>query len=213
MKQQVMSNVQTFVEVKEQTNSKKKQVGILGGNFNPVHIAHLIMADQVGRSLGLEKVYLMPSNEPPHVDPKETIDVSDRLKMLELAIADNPLLDIEKSEINRPGKSYTYETMKILTEKYPDTDFYFIIGGDMVEYLPKWYKVDELMQLVQFVGVKRPNYPTETSYPIIWIDVPDMNISSTDLRKKIAQGCSVNYLLPENVLHYIQEKGLYLDGI
>ncbi|BAK94591.1 nicotinate-nucleotide adenylyltransferase [Tetragenococcus halophilus subsp. halophilus] len=213
MKQQVMSNVQTFVEVKEQRNSKKKQVGILGGNFNPVHIAHLIMADQVGRSLGLEKVYLMPSNEPPHVDPKETIDVSDRLKMLELAIADNPLLDIEKSEINRQGKSYTYETMKILTEKYPDTDFYFILGGDMVEYLPKWYKVDELMQLVQFVGVKRPNYPTETSYPIIWIDVPDMNISSTDLRKKIAQGCSVNYLLPENVLHYIQEKGLYLDEI
>lgn len=213
LKQQVMSNVQTFVEVKEQRNSKKKQVGILGGNFNPVHIAHLIMADQVGRSIGLEKVYLMPSNEPPHVDPKETIDVSDRLKMLELAIADNPLLDIEKSEINRQGKSYTYETMKILTEKYPDTDFYFILGGDMVEYLPKWYKVDELMQLVQFVGVKRPNYPTETSYPIIWIDVPDMNISSTDLRKKIAQGCSVNYLLPENVLHYIQEKGLYLDEI
>ncbi|GMG69017.1 nicotinate-nucleotide adenylyltransferase [Tetragenococcus halophilus] len=213
MKQQVMSNVQTFVEVKEQRNSKKKQVGILGGNFNPVHIAHLITADQVGRSLGLEKVYLMPSNEPPHVDPKETIDVSDRLKMLELAIADNPLLDIEKSEINRQGKSYTYETMKILTEKYPDTDFYFIIGGDMVAYLPKWYKVDELMQLVQFVGVKRPNYPTETSYPMIWIDVPDMNISSTDLRKKIAQGCSVNYLLPENVLHYIQEKGLYLDEI
>ncbi|MDN6409008.1 MAG: nicotinate-nucleotide adenylyltransferase, partial [Tetragenococcus halophilus] len=97
--------------------------------------------------------------------------------------------------------------------KYPDTDFYFVIGGDMVEYLPKWYKVDELMQLVQFVGVKRPNYPTETSYPMIWIDVPDMNISSTDLRKKIAQGCSVNYLLPENVLHYIQEKGLYLDEI
>lgn len=213
LKQQVMSNVQTFVEVKEQRNSKKKQVGILGGNFNPVHIAHLIMADQVGRSIGLEKVYLMPSNEPPHVDPKETIDVSDRLKMLELAIADNPLLDIEKSEINRQGKSYTYETMKILTEKYPDTDFYFILGGDMVEYLPKWYKVDELMQLVQFVGVKRPNYPTETSYPMIWIDVPDMNISSTDLRKKIAQGCSVNYLLPENVLHYIQEKGLYLDEI
>ncbi|QGP75399.1 nicotinate-nucleotide adenylyltransferase [Tetragenococcus halophilus] len=213
MKQQVMSNVQTFVEVKEQRNSKKKQVGILGGNFNPVHIAHLITADQVGRSLGLEKVYLMPSNEPPHVDPKETIDVSDRLKMLELAIADNPLLDIEKSEINRQGKSYTYETMKILTEKYPDTDFYFIIGGDMVAYLPKWYKVDELMQLVQFVGVKRPNYPTETSYPMIWIDVPDMNISSTDLRKKIAQGCSVNYLLPENMLHYIQEKGLYLDEI
>ncbi|GEN91301.1 nicotinic acid mononucleotide adenylyltransferase [Tetragenococcus koreensis] len=211
MKQQVMSNVQTFVEVEKQTNSKRKQVGILGGTFNPVHMAHLIMADQVGTSLGLEKVYLMPSNEPPHVDHKETIDATHRLKMLELAIEDNPLLAIEKNELEREGKSYTYETMKVLTEKYPDTDFYFIIGGDMVDYLPTWYKIDELTQLVQFVGVKRPGFSTESSYPIIWIDVPDMNISSTDLRKKITQGCSVNYLLPKNVLHYIQEKGLYLD--
>lgn len=211
--QQVVNNVQTFVKVEEQTNSKRKQVGILGGNFNPVHMAHLIMADQVGTSLGLEKVYLMPTNEPPHVDYKETIDANHRVKMLELAIEDNPLLAIEKSELERKGKSYTYDTMKLLTQKHPDTDFYFIIGGDMVAYLPKWYKIDELMQLVQFVGVKRPDYSKETSYPIIWIDVPDMNISSTNLRKKIAQGCSVNYLLPKNVLHYIQEKGLYLDGV
>lgn len=213
LKQQVSSNVQTFVEVKEQNNSKKRQVGILGGTFNPAHLAHLVMADQVGSSLGLDKVYLMPSNQPPHVDHKSTIDSKHRVKMLELAVEDNPLLDIEKSELEREGKSYTYETMKILTDKYPDTDFYFIIGGDMVADLPNWYKIDELAQLVHFVGVKRPNYPMESSYPIIWIDAPNMNLSSTDLRKKIAQGCSVNYLLPENVLHYIQEKGLYRDAL
>jgi len=213
LKQQVVNNLQTFVKVEEQTKPNRRQVGILGGNFNPVHLAHLIMADQVGTSLGLEKVYLMPSNEPPHVDPKETIAASHRLKMLELAIEGNPLLAIEKCELEREGKSYTFETMQFLTQKYPDTDFYFIIGGDMVDYLPKWHKIDELTQLVQFVGVKRPGYSRETPYPIIWIDVPDMNISSTDLRKKIAQGCSVNYLLPKNVLHYIQEKGLYLDGV
>ncbi|MDN6640526.1 MAG: nicotinate-nucleotide adenylyltransferase [Tetragenococcus sp.] len=208
-----MNNVETFVEVESQSSSKKKQVGILGGTFNPVHIAHLIMADQVGTSLGLEKVYLMPSNEPPHVDHKETIAASHRVKMLELATADNPLLAIEKSELEREGKSYTYDTMKILTEKYPETDFYFILGGDMVADLPNWHKIDELLQMVHFVGVKRPNYPRQTTYPIIWLDVPDMNVSSTDLRKKIAQGCSVNYLLPKNVLHYIQEKGLYLNGV
>lgn len=213
LKQQVMSNVQTFVEVQKQSHSKKRQVGILGGTFNPVHIAHLVMADQVGTSLGLDKVYLMPSNQPPHMDHKSTIDATHRIKMLELAVEDNPLLDIEKSELEREGKSYTYETMKILTDKYPDTDFYFIIGGDMVADLPNWYKIDELAQLVHFVGVKRPNYSMESSYPIIWIDAPNMNLSSTDLRKKITQGCSVNYLMPENVLHYIQEKGLYRDEL
>ncbi|WP_243430471.1 nicotinate-nucleotide adenylyltransferase [Candidatus Enterococcus lowellii] len=193
--------------------SPRKQVGILGGTFNPVHIAHLITADQVGKALGLETVALMPSNQPPHQDEKKTIDAVHRLQMLELAIVDNPLLSIEPIELQRAGKSYTYDTMKLLTEQNPDTDYYFIIGGDMVEYLPKWYKIDELMQMVNFVGVRRPNYPTETEYPIIWIDVPLMDVSSTQLRKKIAQGCSVNYLVPPNVVNYIQEKGLYLDEI
>lgn len=213
MYNQATSGVQTYAKVASQTEGKRKQVGILGGNFNPVHIAHLIMADQVGNALGLEKVYLMPTNLPPHVDHKGTIDPVHRLNMLGMAIADNPLLAVETAEINRGGKSYTYDTLKYLTEVHPDTDFYFIIGGDMVEYLPKWHKINELFSLVHFVGVNRPGYPTESKYPIIWIDVPDMNISSSDIRKKIIQGCSVNYLLPEDVLHYIQEKRLYLDDL
>lgn len=208
-----MNSVQTFIEVEPLVSSQRRQVGILGGNFNPVHVAHLITADQVGQALGLEKVLLMPSNLPPHVDEKKTIAAEHRVNMLQLAIADNPLLAIETIELERQGKSYTYDTMKLLQEKHPDTDFFFIIGGDMVEYLPKWHKVDELMQLVNFVGVRRPNYPTETPYPIIWIDVPLMEVGSTNLRKKIAQGCSVNYLIPQNVIHYIQEKGLYLDEV
>lgn len=213
MQGETFSRVQTFTEMEPIRTSPRKQVGILGGTFNPVHIAHLITADQVGKALGLETVALMPSNQPPHQDEKKTIDAVHRLQMLEVAIVDNPLLSIEPIELQRAGKSYTYDTMKLLTEQNPDTDYYFIIGGDMVEYLPKWYKIDELMQMVNFVGVRRPNYPTETEYPIIWIDVPLMDVSSTQLRKKIAQGCSVNYLVPPNVVNYIQEKGLYLDEI
>ncbi|EOT29048.1 nicotinate (nicotinamide) nucleotide adenylyltransferase [Enterococcus saccharolyticus subsp. saccharolyticus ATCC 43076] len=213
MQGETFSRVQTFTEMESIRTSPRKQVGILGGTFNPVHIAHLITADQVGKALGLETVALMPSNQPPHQDEKKTIDASHRLQMLELALADNPLLTIEPIELQRAGKSYTYDTMKLLTEQNPDTDYYFIIGGDMVEYLPKWYKIDELMQMVNFVGVRRPNYATETPYPIIWIDVPLMDVSSTQLRKKIAQGCSVNYLVPPNVVNYIQEKGLYLDEL
>ncbi len=213
MQGETFSRVQTFTEMEPIRTSPRKQVGILGGTFNPVHIAHLITADQVGKALGLETVALMPSNQPPHQDEKKTIDAVHRLQMLELAIVDNPLLSIEPIELQRAGKSYTYDTMKLLIEQNPDTDYYFIIGGDMVEYLPKWYKIDELMQMVNFVGVRRPNYPTETEYPIIWIDVPLIDVSSTQLRKKIAQGCSLNYLVPPNVVNYIQEKGLYLDEI
>ena len=212
MQREIVHDVQTFVEITP-ASTGRKQVGILGGTFNPVHLAHLITADQVGRSLGLETVYLMPSNQPPHVDEKQTLPAHHRVAMLELATEDNPLLAVETIELERTGKSYTYETMKLLTERNPDTDYYFIIGGDMVEYLPKWYKIDELMQMVHFVAVKRPDYPTESEYPIIWIDTPLLEISSTNIRKKIAQGCSVNYYLPANVLNYIYEKGLYLDEI
>ena len=184
----------------------RKQVGLLGGNFNPVHLAHLVMADQVQNQLGLDKVYLMPTYLPPHVDEKKTISSEHRLAMLELAVADNPCLDIEPIELIRKGKSYTYDTMKALKEANPDTDYYFIIGGDMVEYLPKWHRIDDLLHLVQFVGIRRPNYPTESTYPIIWVDVPQMAISSTLIRQKVKSGCSIRYLLPENVINYIQEK-------
>lgn len=192
---------------------KRKQVGILGGNFNPVHTAHLVMADQVQQQLGLDKVYLMPSYLPPHVDEKQAIDSEHRLNMLELAIADNSNLAIEPIELFRKGKSYTYDTMKALTQNNPDTDYYFIIGGDMVEYLPKWYKIDELLTLTNFVGIRRPNYGTITPYPIIWVDVPQMDISSTLIREKMKNGCSTRYLLPDSVIHYIEEKGLYVDEI
>lgn len=215
MKSQAKSFVrsQVFPQAMPQIFEKRKQVGILGGTFNPVHLAHLVMADQAGKNLGLDEVYLMPSYQPPHVDEKKTIDASRRLKMLELAIADNPFLKIETIELTRKGKSYTYDTMKALTQNNPETDYYFIIGGDMVEYLPKWYKIDELVTMVNFVGIQRTGYTTETPYPVIWVDVPEIDISSTKIRQKIQQGCSVRYLVPDKVIDYIQKEGLYQDEL
>ena len=200
----------TKVELESQEKvSDRKQVGILGGNFNPVHNAHLVMADQVRQQLGLDQVLLMPEYLPPHVDKKETIDEKHRLKMLELAIEGVPGLGIETIELERKGISYTYDTMKLLTEANPDVDYYFIIGGDMVDYLPKWHRIDELLDLVQFVGVQRPKYRAGTSYPVIWVDVPMLDISSSLIREKIAKGCQPNYLLPQAVLDYIDKEGLY----
>ncbi len=211
MEGKVNHGVQTLTAKPLTQANCRRQVGLLGGNFNPVHTTHLLIADQVGRALGLESVLLMPEFLPPHVDQKKTIAAKDRLAMLERAVADNPLLGIETCELQRQGKSYSYDTIKELKEKNPDVDYYFIIGGDMVAYLPKWYKIDELMQLVQFVGVRRPGYPVTSTYPLIWVDVPSMDLSSTMIRKKVAQGCSVRYYVPEAVREYIMEKGLYLD--
>lgn len=201
----------TKVELQiEEKPTDRHQIGILGGNFNPVHNAHLLVADQVRQQLNLDKVYLMPEFTPPHVDKKETIDEAHRLEMLKRAIAGIEGLGIETIELERKGISYTYDTMKLLKEQHPDADYYFIIGGDMVEYLPKWHRIDELMQLVQFVGVQRPRYKAGTSYPIIWVDVPLMDISSSMVRDFIKQGRTPNFMLPHEVLDYIEEKGLYL---
>lgn len=200
----------TKVELEpEIKNKKRKQVGILGGNFNPVHNAHLVVADQVRQQLGLDKVLLMPEYLPPHVDAKGTIAEQHRLKMLELAIEGIEGLEIETIELERKGISYTYDTMLLLNERDPDTDYYFIIGADMVDYLPKWNRIDELVEIVQFVGVQRPRYKAGTSYPVIWVDVPLMDISSSMVRDFVAKGRTPNFMLPKPVLDYIKKEGLY----
>ncbi|MBN2941716.1 MAG: nicotinate-nucleotide adenylyltransferase [Streptococcus sp.] len=200
----------TKVELEpEIKNKKRKQVGILGGNFNPVHNAHLVVADQVRQQLGLDKVLLMPEYKPPHVDAKGTIAEHHRLKMLELAIEGIEGLEIETIELERKGISYTYDTMLLLNERDPDTDYYFIIGADMVDYLPKWHRIDELVEIVQFVGVQRPRYKAGTSYPVIWVDVPLMDISSSMVRDFLAKGRTPNFMLPKPVLDYIKKEGLY----
>lgn len=200
----------TRVELEtEKKDSNRKQVGILGGNFNPVHNAHLVVADQVRQQLGLDQVLLMPEFKPPHVDHKETIDEKHRLRLLELAIQETEGLAIEEIELTRQGISYTYDTMKLLIEKNPDVDYYFIIGADMVDYLPKWHRIDELIHMVQFVGVQRPKYKAGTSYPVIWVDVPLLDISSSMIRDFIQNDRQPNHLLPKAVLDYINKEGLY----
>lgn len=189
----------------------KKRVGILGGTFNPPHIGHLIIAEQVYQQLGLKKIFFMPDANPPHVDHKEAIPAKHRQKMVELSIADNPHFKLEDCELKRGGISYTYDTVTELLKKHPDYEIYFIIGGDMVEYLPKWYKIDKLVQLVHFVGVKRAGYPLTSPYPILWVDVPLIQISSTQIRDKIAAGQSIRYLVPDQVAEYIRKEGLYLE--
>lgn len=187
----------------------RKRVGILGGSFNPVHYGHLAMAEQAREQLQLDRCYLMPSYQPPHVDKKTTSPAEQRLAMLNLAIAGNAQLAIETCELTRGGVSYTYDTMAQLVKDHPDTDYYFIIGGDMVDYLPKWHRLPELLDLVTLVAVKRPGYGESSPYPLTWIDVPLNAVSSSLIRDYVAKGQSIRYLVPEAVCDYIQTKELY----
>jgi len=185
-----------------------KKVGILGGTFDPPHIGHLMIAEEVYDQLKLEEVWFIPSYEPPHKEKAGT-DVRDRIAMVEAAIEDNDHFALSTIEVDRPGKSYTFDTIKLLNEKYKDVMFYFIIGADMVEYLPKWYRIEELIELIQFVGVKRPAYNVKTDYPVCEINIPVMEISSTMIRKRIKKRQTIKYFVPPKVLQVIKEQRLY----
>ena len=131
----------------------RRHVGILGGTFNPIHTGHLMIAEQVYQQLHLNKVLFLPDNLPPHrgVEKTKPISSEDRIKMIKMAIEDNMHFDLDMTDVNRGGVSYTYETLKILKQCNPNTEFYFIIGGDMVENLPKWAHIDELMKMVHLL--------------------------------------------------------------
>ncbi|MFZ3576474.1 nicotinate-nucleotide adenylyltransferase [Virgibacillus sp. DJP39] len=188
-----------------------RRVGILGGTFDPPHLAHLMIAEEVRLSLELEEIWFVPSQEPPH-KTKAVISAQDRVEMVRLAIDGNPYFKLNTIEVDRVGKSYTFDTLNVLKNKYPDISFYFIIGADMVEYLPKWYKIEELIKMVTFVGVKRIGSQLNTPYSIELVDIPYVEISSTEIRNRIRENTSTKYFLPEKVIRYIKEKQLYEKG-
>jgi nicotinate-nucleotide adenylyltransferase len=186
-----------------------KKVGILGGTFDPPHIGHLIIANEVLYAKKLDEIWFMPNQEPPHKIKSGNVTNIQRMEMLQLSIEAHAAFQIETIELDREGKSYTYDTMKLLNEIYPDIDFYFIIGADMVEYLPKWYKIQELMQIVQFISVNRPKYQLETDYPVQYVKVPDINISSSLIRERVRDGETISFLVRDEVKRYIEENRLY----
>lgn len=187
----------------------KAKIGILGGTFDPPHHAHLIIANEARIKLGLEKIIFLPNAVPPHKKESGLTSNADRLRMIELAITGNPFFEVDDREMHRSGKSYTYDTMVEMTKEFPNAAFSFIIGGDMVEYLPKWYHINELIKLVNFVGVNRPHYDGGAPYDIEEIEVPALDISSSLLRERLEAGLPIDYYVPNKVSEYIKEHHLY----
>lgn len=187
----------------------RKKVGILGGTFNPPHIGHLIIANEVLHALKLDEVRLMPNANPPHKEIKNRVTAAQRMTMVELSIREIPMLKIETIEIEQGGTSYTFDTIELLRKREPLTDFYFIIGGDQVEDLPKWYRIDELIQNVHLVGVPRPNKLLKTAYPIVTLDIPQIDLSSTTIRNRITNGETTQFLISDGVRDFIRKEKLY----
>ena len=192
-----------------------KRTGILGGTFDPIHLGHLIIAEWVREEVKLEEVWFMPSHTPTYKVPPPEASPEQRLEMVRLAVRDGPHFRVEDEEIRRGGATYTAETMERLAARHPDREFYYIIGADMVAFLPRWHRIDDLLRMVRFVGVRRDGFDLRAAVPeaardrVLLVDAPYVGISSTVVRQRLKGGKSVRYLIPAAVEQYIRENGLY----
>lgn len=186
------------------------KIGILGGTFNPVHIGHLILAEEAREKLGLDKIIFVPTALPPHKDNLNIAPASDRLKMLELAVASNKFFSVSDSEIKRQGRSYTIDTLKEFKAKYSQDELYFIIGSDLLKYLSEWKDLSQILAMVEFVVATRPGYALEQIPPYIkTLAIRAVDVSGFEVRQCVAQNKSFGYLVTDKVFDYIKTKNLY----
>lgn len=167
------------------------------------------MANEAYHALKLDEVRFMPNAIAPHKKKVGEATPEDRLRMVELLVKPYQEFKVETIELERGGVSYTYDTMVALKEREPDVEFYFIIGGDMIDSLHTWHKIDQLIQLVKFVGIRRPGTQSKTPYDIIMVDAPEIALSSTLIRHRSATGGTLRFLVPPEVEAYIRKVGLY----
>ncbi|AGA58535.1 nicotinate/nicotinamide nucleotide adenylyltransferase [Thermobacillus composti KWC4] len=193
-----------------------KRVGLMGGTFDPIHIGHLLAAETAREQCGLDEVWFIPSRTPPLKSGAPSASGEDRLEMVRLAIAGQPAFKALDLELRRPGISYSIDTVHELSARCPGCSFAYIIGGDRVNDLPRWHRIDELAASVAFIGVARPGHPVDIgSLPeslrgrVRIIPMPQLDISSSAIRALRREGRSVRYLVPDGVHDFIVRKGLY----
>jgi len=200
------------------------KTGVLGGSFNPVHIGHLVLAEEVRATLHLDRVLFVPAHQPPHKSAPEMPSGQHRLRMVQLAIEGNPHFEASDVELQRKGVSFTYHTMQALRELYPGDEFSFILGADSLPELPSWYRIRELAQLCKFAVGSRPGFtlnweplekvlPSDTVMEMRHRVVLStmIGVSSTEIRNRLSRNFTIKYLVPAAVEEYIRKHGLYKD--
>lgn len=189
-------------------------VGVFGGSFNPPHLAHLLIAEMARQELGFDQVWWMPAATPPHKQIAGAVTAAQRFEMVKQAIAGNPFFVACDLELQRTGKSYTVETLRLLQAQYPDVVFHLIIGGDSLQQFHTWYAPDEILARVPLAVYHRPGTDLSQVSPSVltrttFIEAPLLQISSTAIREKCAQGKSIRYWVPDPVMAYIEAETLY----
>ncbi len=200
-----------------------RRIGIVGGSFDPIHLGHLIIAQDALERLELDEVVFIPAAIPPHKQHLQQEDAEHRLNMLKLATEGDLRFSVSDVELRRGGVSYTYETVRALKNEHPDDDWILIVGSDTLVELHTWYKIDELLELCNVASFLRPG---ESSVDGIGkkielsaehkdqllgnlIEAHLIEISSTEVRMRVAEGLGIHYLVPPEVEMYIYEHGLY----
>ncbi len=185
----------------------------MGGTFDPVHHGHLVSASEVMESFSLDEVIFVPTGEQPFKEHRRVTPAEHRYLMTVVATASNPRFTVSRMEIDRPGKSYTIDTLRELKRQLPGADLFFITGADVLPQILTWKDADELWSLAHFIGVTRPGHTLDrTGLPetgLSLLEVPAMAISSTDCRARVVDGKPVWYLVPDGVVQYIAKHGLY----
>jgi len=198
-------------------------VGILGGTFDPIHYGHLVAGEEARCALDLERVLFVPSARPPHKPDYAVSPPEARVEMVRMAIADNPCFELSTIDVDRPGFSYTVDTIALLQEQLgPQAKLYFILGEDALADLPTWHRPEKLLETCQLIAVNRPGYHSfslrllDRQLPgvegrVHQVRIPELAIWSTELRGRVASGLSIRYLGPNAVHDYIHREGLYLN--
>lgn len=198
--------------------------GIFGGTFDPIHIGHLALAERARADLNLDRVIFVPSAQPPHKSESDITAALHRMNMVRAAVAGNPAFEVSDAEYHRSGPSYTVETMRWFTGRYPDTDYVFLMGADSLLELETWKDVEGIVSLCRLAVVTRPGYHVRADDPrlkslpsavwkrMLYLEMPGLDISSSEIRTRIAGGRSVRYLVPDEVFRYVTENQLYQGG-
>ena len=193
------------------------KIAIMGGTFNPIHIGHLISAEQVHDHFGFDIVIFVPAAIPPHKSGPDIIDPIHRYNMTALAIEGNPHFQISRIELERGGTSYTIDTVREFKRRYGErSHFAWIIGSDLLPTLPTWKDYEELLEICQMIVTIRPGYepkgvPEEILKKVTLFKITAVDISSSEIRRRVREGKSIKYLVPPKVEEYIRKHNLYRE--